>query len=55
LVGLRHVDDGAVGAVGLVDGDVGFSAGAVMHDSAFVEEGLYDCVTDALGAAWELS
>jgi hypothetical protein len=43
-----------VGAVGLVNGDVGFGAGAVMHDCAFVEEGLYDCVTDALGASWEV-
>jgi hypothetical protein len=40
-----------VGAVGFVDGDVGFGAGAVMHDGTFVEEGLYDCVADALGAA----
>lgn len=54
LIGLRYVDDGAMGAVGFVDGDVGFGTGAVMHDGAFVEEGLYDCVADTLGAAWEM-
>ena len=55
LVGLRHVDDGAVGAVDFVNGDVGFGAGTVMHDGTFVEEGLNDCVADAFGAAWEMS
>jgi hypothetical protein len=55
LGGLRHVDDGAVGAVRFVDGDVCFGARAVVDDCAFIEEGLDDCVADAFGATWEVS
>ena len=54
MVWLIHVDYGAVGAVGFVDGDVCFSAGAVVDDGAFVEKRLDDCVAYAFGAAWEV-
>lgn len=54
VLGLRDVDDGAVGAVGGVGGgEVGFGAAAVVDCCAFGEEGLDDCFADGFGAAWD--